>query len=371
VSRWSNSVGVIALASVRDLRWRSRRFFLAALATGLVFGLTLMMSGVVNSFSVDNRTTVDDLGASLWLVRTGSPGAFTDQVPFAAGAVAAVRQVRGVEAADPVFIGQAITAGAITPGTGTSPGASSDRVVNMIGVVPGGIGSPRVVSGHPVSGRDSVVADERLGVGVGQEIALNGVALEVVGLVKGVTYFAGQPAVFVTIGTADQLSADGAPFATAVLVKGMPEQPIPGFMALTNAQVRADLGRPTAQVGGTIRLVALLLWLVAACIIGAIVYMSALERRGDFAVLKATGTPSSHLFIGLVLQAILMALVAAVIGLFVEIPMSSGSEIAVTLSPSNYLAVPIVAVIVGIVASVLPARRAARVDPAIAFGGGK
>ena len=51
--------------------------------------------------------------------------------------------------------------------------------------------------------------------------------------------------------------------------------------------------------------------------------------------------------------------------------MSGSSQMAVRLSGSDYLAVPVVAVIVGILASILPARRAARVDPAIAFGGGK
>ena len=99
--------------------------------------------------------------------------------------------------------------------------------------------------------------------------------------------------------------------------------------------------------------------------------MSALERSLDFAVLKAVGTPSSHLFIGLVIQAVLIALGAAIVGFLVEIPMSGTSQMAVRLAPSNYLAVPIVAIIVGVVASILPARRAALVDPAIAFGGGK
>jgi len=156
-----------------------------------------------------------------------------------------------------------------------------------------------------------------------------------------------------------------------VLARGMPLRSTSGFTALTDAQVRADLARPTAQAAETIKLIEYLLWLVAAGIIGAIVYLSALERRGDFAVLKAVGTPSSHLFFGLVIQAVLIALGAAIVGILVEIPMSGTSQMAVRLAQSNYLAVPVVAVIVGVVASVPPARRAARVDPALAFGGGK
>ncbi len=368
MSGWSNSIDPICLASIRDLQWRSRRFLLAAFATGLVFGVALLMSGVANSFTVEIRNTVNALGASSWLVPTGSPGPFTDPAPFPTKDVVAIREVPGVKAADPIFVGGALTDGGITAAPYTNGPLSSERDVHVLGFVPGGVGSPQVVSGQPLGRPDAAVVDESLGVNVGQEIALNGFRFKVVGLVSGVTYFAGQPVAFVTLKAAQQISSDGAPVATAVLIRGVPERPIAGFSVLTDAQVRADLGRPTTQAEQTIQLIEVLLWIVAAGIIGAIVYLSALERKGDFAVLKAVGTPSSHLFIGLVIQAVLMAVGAAIIGVLVEIPMSSSSSMAVRLSPSNYLAVPIVAVIVGVVASILPARRAARVDPANTFG---
>jgi putative ABC transport system permease protein len=314
----SGALGPVWLASIRDLQWRSRRFLLAVLATGLVFGVALMISGVANSFNVEVKNTVGALGARFWFVPTGSLGPFTVAAPFPASDGAAIRRIPGVTAANPI-----------------------------------------------------PVVDESLGVKVGQEIALNGIRFKVNGLVNGVTYFAGQPVVFVTLRAADALTADGKALATAVLVRGMPIGSTSGFTALTDAQVRADLGRPTAQAAETIRLIEYLLWLVAAGIIGAIVYLSALERRGDFAVLKAVGTPSWHLFFGLVFQAVLIALGAAIVGILVEIPMSGTSQMAVRLAPSNYLAVPLVAVIIGVVASIPPARRAAGVDPAIAFGRGK
>ena len=241
----------------------------------------------------------------------------------------------------------------------------------MLGVVPGGVGSPHLATGRSLTQPDTAIADKSLGVSIGQTLQLNGYRFKVVGIVNGVTYFAGQPVVFVSLESADRIGSDGASVATAVLVKGQPQRPVPGFTELTDAKVRADLSRPTTQAAKTIQLIEVLLWLVAAAIIGAIVYLSALERRADFAVLKAVGSPSSHLFIGLMIQAVLVALGAAIIGILVEIPMSRGSQMAVRLSPSDYVAVPVVAVIVGVLASILPARRAAVVDPAIAFGGGR
>ena len=73
----TGSLGPIWLASVRDLQWRSRRFLLAVFATGLVFGLALMISGVANSFNVEVSNTVGALGAHVWFVPTGSLGPFT------------------------------------------------------------------------------------------------------------------------------------------------------------------------------------------------------------------------------------------------------------------------------------------------------
>jgi putative ABC transport system permease protein len=361
----SSSVASIFLVSARDLQWRFLRFLLAAVAAGLVFGLALLMSGVSNSFSVEISNTVNALGSPTWIVRTGSPGPFTDPALFPTSAVDAIRRVPGVTAADPMLVGRALTSGADTD----KSGVLSD--VNVLGIVPGGVGAPAVVAGRSVSGQSSVVVDDSLGARVGQRIALNGVLYNVVGLVDGVTYFAGEPAVFVTLQAAQRLNLGGEPLATAILARGSPRQSIPGFTVLNNADVRADLARPTAQAAKTIQLIEALLWLVAAGIIGAIVYLQALERRRDFAVLKAVGTPSSFLFAGLMLQAVILAIGAAAIGILAETPMSRGSAMAVHLSPFDILAVPIVALLVGMAASVLPARQAARVDPAIAFGSGK
>lgn len=349
------------------MQWRFVRFLLAAMATGLVFGVALMMSGVSNSFSVEITNTIGALGTPTWIVPAGSPGPFTDPTAFPASDVDAIRRLPGITAADPMLVGRALTAGAAKGGASTA----NEMGVNVLGIVPGGVGAPDVVAGHRVLGQDSAVVDESIGARVGQRISLNGVPFTVVGLVDGVTYFAGEPVVFVTLQAAERLNTGGAPLATAILARGAPHGRIPGFSLLDTAQVRTDLARPIAQASQTIQLIEVLLWLVAAGIIGAIVYLSALERRRDFAVLKAVGTPSTFLFAGLMLQAVTLALGAAAIGVLAELPMSHGSAMAVRLSTFDYLSVPTVAIVVGIVASVIPARRAARVDPALAFGSGK
>ena len=46
-------------------------------------------------------------------------------------------------------------------------------------------------------------------------------------------------------------------------------------------------------------LMAGLLWVVAAMIVGSMIYMSALERTRDFAVFKAVGVPTRSILAGL------------------------------------------------------------------------
>jgi putative ABC transport system permease protein len=363
----TSGVASVALVSARDMQWRLARFVLAAVATGLVFGVALMMSGVSNSFSVEITNTLGALGDPTWVVPAGSPGPFTDPIPVPARNVVVIRHAPGITAADPMLVGRALA----TLETSSGTPSASPRNMNVLGIVPGGIGAPKVVVGRPVSGQDTTVLDTSTGARVGQRIVLNGIPFTVVGLVDGVTYFAGEPVAFVTLRAAQRLNSGSAPLATAFLTRGSPRGALPGFTVLAPAKVRQDLARPTAQASQTIKLIEGLLWLVAAGIIGAIVYLSALERRRDFAVLKAVGTPSTYVFAGLVMQALVLAIGAATVGVIAEIPMSKMSAMAVRPSTIDYVAVPIVALVVGVVASVFPARRAAQVDPAIAFGSGK
>jgi len=319
------------------------------------------MSGVSNSFSVEIHDTVSALGAQSWLVSAGSPGPFTDPSVFPLSDVSRVAATPGVRQASPLLVGRALESFAGKP-------ASHDKVLNVLGVQLGGIGDPTPASGARLANDQQIVADSSTGLTVDEQATLNGLPFTVVGLVHGITYFAGQPAVFMDIGAVDRLDSNGEPVASAILVDGTPARSVPGFTTMSPAQVMEDLRRPVAEAIQTIKLIEVLLWLVAAGIIGAIVYLSAIERRVDFAVQKALGTPNWQIFVGLVVQAVAMAIGAAVISFAIEAIVAPTSAMAVRLSGADYAAVPILAIVVGVVASLVPTRSAGKVDPALAFG---
>ena len=129
-----------------------------------------------------------------------------------------------------------------------------------------------------------------------------------------------------------------------------------------------DLRRPLSAATATIGVLVLILWLVAAGIIGLMVYLAGLDRRVDFAVFKATGARNGPLLAGLVLQALLLALCAAGLAAAAASIVAPSFPIQVSLSVGSYALLVGVAVGVGLAVSVVSVRQATRVDPALAFG---
>jgi putative ABC transport system permease protein len=111
------------------------------------------------------------------------------------------------------------------------------------------------------------------------------------------------------------------------------------------------------------------MWLVAALIIGAVSYLSAIDRVRDFAVLKALGGSSETLAMSLMLQAVLAALLGALVALGLSRLMKPAVTVPVLFQGSAVLLLLAVAAVVGVLSSLIALRRAIVVDPALAFGG--
>jgi putative ABC transport system permease protein len=344
------------LLGLRDLQWRRRRFLVTVLATGLVFALALLMAGVKASFDNEIDRTVTSFHVDSWLVARGSIGPFTAPAGFPAARVEAIRRAPGVRRADPIAVVGATTR---TPST---------RSVNVVGVVPGGVGAPRG-DGSRALARGEAVVDDSLGLSLGDTVELSGRRYRVGALTHGLTYFAGSPTVKLSLGEAQKLRFAGRPLATAVLTQGRPSVVPRDFSAVNNREVATDLERPIREAKQTISLIRSLLWLVAAGIIGAVLYLSVLERTVDFAALKAIGVSTRSLVGALLLQALALALVSVVVAIGMEVAIAPMVAMSVEVPAASYVALTAVALIAGGLTSMVALRRAVRVDPALAFGG--
>ena len=345
------------LIALRDLQWRRRRFSIAVLATSLVFALTLLLTGAGNGLRNEASRIVDSFGADAWLVPEGTSGPFTASSVLDAHVADEVAGLDGVEGADP-FLYMRSTFGAEHPVD-----------VNVVGVRVGGVGEPRADVGRAPSGPGEALVDDALDAEVGDTIEVGGRPFRVVGVAGGISFNFGVPTVFAPIEDVQALAFDGQSFATAVVIQGEVGATPEGLTLLTNAEVVDDMRRPMASGLQTIDFINFLLWLIAAGIIGSIVYVSALERARDFAVMKATGAGNGPLLGGLALQALLLSGASAAVAVVLAKPLEGGFPFSIEVPGSAYVVLPLVAAVVGLVASLAGLRRAVRVDPAIAFGG--
>ena len=239
----------------------------------------------------------------------------------------------------------------------------------MIGAVPGGVGSPKVDDGRARCRSGEIAVGSRLGKNIGDTVQMGSKTLRVVGIVNGSGLYGGMPNVFLTLGDVQALTFGSAPLFTSIAIRGHPHGSIPGVRILTIAQTKKDLLQSVGAGRQTINFIVAALWLVAACIVGSVIYLSALERVRDFAVFKATGTGTAALLGGLAVQAVIVSLVAALIGAVLALLIAPSFPMPAEIPSSSFVILPVVAIVVGCLASLAGLRRAVTVSPAVAFGG--
>jgi len=342
-------------ATLRDLQWRRRRFLIAVTGTALVFAMSLLMSGLAASFTLETDRALDSIGADVWVIQKGASGPFTAFSPIPATDAERVAAVDGISAADPIiYVHQTI---------GDDP-----EDINLFGVVRGGIGEPELTDGRALEGPGEAIVDRELGIAVGETFMMSAREWEVVGETKNTTINGGIPTVFIGLEDAQELLLLG-PIALAIVATGEQSGTVEGLEFLTNDQAREDILRPLQNAAQSIDFVRILLWIVAACIVGSIVYLSAMERTRDFAVFKATGTSNGSLAGGLAIQAVILSVAAAILAAIIATLLAPVFPLPVEIPMSAYLWLFVIAIAVGLLASLAGLRRAVKVEPALAFGG--
>jgi putative ABC transport system permease protein len=348
------------LAALRDLKWRKRRFLIAIVGAGLVFATGLIGSGLSASFRNELDRTVAALGGDAFLVPFGSSGPFSSRQPFPTAVTAQAEQVNGVERAAPMVFARSTI---ILPS-----GRAMD--LNAFGVVPADLGSPLPTKGAPLAGSGEAVVDSSSGIEVGESFALGGRAFQVVGTTSNRTMFGHTPNVYIPLEDVQSILFQGQDVATALIVNGSPAAPVPeSVQVITNEQASEDAIRGLKSAVSTIDILRVLLWIVALTIVGSILYLSAIDRTGDIAVFKATGTSTLAIAGGMAVQALVVTVIASVMAVAFAWLLSPLFPVPPEIPMSAYLSLPLIAVGVGLLGSLGAVRRAVSIQPALAFGG--
>jgi putative ABC transport system permease protein len=342
--------------TLRNMQARARQFLIVIVGTALVFAMALLVTGLREAFKKEADTAISSIGGDAWVVPVGKEGPFTEFYDMGRASVEEIRAVPGVRRADAV----SLLPVAIHKG-------SDVKILTVVGHELRGLGEPLPDEGRRARKPGEVVADRTLGFHLGETFKVKGHRLTTVGLVSGLTFGGGNPLVYLP--REDLQALVGTSVTKAVVIKGTPRALPKGLKVLSRAQVRDDLLRPLRGADSAINYTRLLLWLVAAVIVGAVMYMSALERVRDFAVLKAVGATTRTLVLSLATEAVIACLLAAALAIGFAQLLLPIFPLPITFTVGAYAVLPVVAVVVGVVASLAGVRRAVRTDPAMAFAG--
>ncbi|MBU9766598.1 ABC transporter permease [Mycobacterium sp. TNTM28] len=346
------------IAALRDLQWRQRRFMIAVVGTGLVFAMTLVLTGLAYGFRVEAERSVDALGLDNFMIKEGAAGPFLGSAPLPPTEVQRAARLPGVQTAVPMVYGSS-----------TIPNNGTPRNVNVFGVPDRGPGTPTIKEGRAAQAPNEVAVSTTMHRPIGADIDVGADKLRVVGLVDDSTALAGQDNIYLTVPGAQQLLFSGQRLISSVGIVGTPGAAPPGFRIVDRAGAIDDMVRPLRGANQAMSLMAGLLWAVAALIVGSVIYLSALERTRDFAVFKAVGVATRSIMAGLAMQAVLVALLAALLGAGLSLVLGPPFPMRCDVPTAAFVALPIVAVGIGLLASVAGLRRAVTVDPALAFRG--
>ena len=342
------------LLTFRDLVYRKTRFIVVTILGAVVFALLFVMTGLVNQFNLEPAETVEQFGADEWVLPEGVSAPFTSISVMPAAAIGAV----DAATKSPVVITR----------SSLSDGTTPEEVV-LVGFESGGLGTPQVVEGRVPEAEGEAAIDRTLDIDVGADVTVAGAPFTVVGLTEDTTVLAGIPFVYLQLPEAQMLAFTTTEVISSVLVSGELGQLPSGLASLTSDDVVDQTLQPLEGAIASIDLVRALLWLVAAIIVGAVVYLSALDRQRDFAVLKAVGAPNKALLGSLALQAVLIALGAVALAAIIQVFLAPQFPLPVTVPARAFWQLPLLAVVMAIAAGAIGMRKVLRSDPSQAFSG--
>lgn len=357
----------------RNLLAEPRRLAASALAVGMAVMLILLLDGLWAGLRSQVTRYEDEAGAQLYVVASGTRSLFAEGSTIPISTLDTVERADGVDWAAPVRGRFAIL------------DLHGRKVATtLVGSVPGAHGGPwAMADGRLVADDDEAVVDEVLAerhdLDVGDRVDILGRSFHIVGLSRGTASFM-TGFVFITHGAADALLR--APTSTTTVLVGTAhpaevraELEADGLTVVDRDELRqAGLTLATRIYGTPLRLMVLVAFLAGTLVIALTAYTSVTERTREYGIVKAMGATRRHLTGLAVGQTGLLALAGTVMG-FVLFALgrlvitTARPQFTILLTSGAVLRAVGAAVVMGTVAALVPARRLAGLDPAVAYQG--
>ncbi len=360
------------MLALNEIRRGRGRFAAIIGALALIVFLVLTLAALGDGLFYGSTGAVRNTTATAYAFNSDAEGSLI-RSSLKETAVARAARAPGVAAASPV---------GVLLSAGDTPAGEQDLAV--FGIQADGAGVPTTVSEGrlPAPGEnDTAAIDQSLatsGVAVGDMVTVGRTDVEVVGVVDDVSYQL-QPTVWTSVRTWREMRNAVRPEFTgvtddinAVAIEG-PEgaaPQVPGLTVLTAEQT--GLAIPgVAQQKSTLNTIIYTALAVAALVVALFFALVVLEKRELFAALKALGTSTTRLGLGVVLQAVVATLIGIVIGAVASrlLGMVVPEQVPTLFRNDTLLTIAVFTLVAGVLGAAFSLRRIARIDPATAIGG--
>lgn len=355
----------------RNLLAEPRRLIAAAAGVGMALMLILLTDGLWEGIKANVTTYEDNVGADLFVAQAGTRNFFGAVSVIPASTVQTLRNDPDVEWAQPVrgFFAIVELHGKKVP-------------TYVIGSAPGATGGPwDVREGRAPRADDEIaigrVIAQRHDLGVGDQLAVMGRRFTVVGTTSD-AFMASF--VFMTHAATDDLLR--SPGTTSFVLVGTAHPDAvrrrlgdTGLAVLDPGQLaRNDLAlmaRAYEVPLGVMRGVA---FAIGSLVIALTAYTAIVERRREYGIVKAIGAHGRYLLSLALRQTMIVAVLGLVSGWFLflatrAVIASVRPQFVILATPEGVGRAVAAAVLMGFLASLLPARRLAKLEPAAAYRG--
>ncbi|MEI8238389.1 MAG: ABC transporter permease [Actinomycetota bacterium] len=358
---------------LRELRRQPNRFVVAVVVLSFLATLLLFLGGLLDGLYLGSTGAIRAQRADGIVYSASARDSFL-RSRITADMRATVEHVEGVTAVG--GLGFTLLGAKV-------PGKSDIANVAVAGyeIPPKGVPAP------PADGKG--VADDRLqdfGAKVGDTILVGPSATPVVltGFVHDTGYLL-QSTVWVNLSTWRAVQNANRPDSAvhgdvvqALVVQGKGDLPTAIDATTKGAtktltQSQAVLSLPgVKQQRDTFNQIIYTTIVVVLAVVGLFFSLLTLERLGLYGVLKAIGASSRRLFAGVLVQALVIAVIAFVIGSGLAMLASASlpASVPLQLVPARFVSTFVGLLVAAVLGSAISLRRVTRVDPASAIGSG-
>ncbi len=369
---------------LRDMAYRKARVVLTAIGVTVLISLILMLGGIMNGMRIQAKQYVESTGADIWISAKGSGGAFVGFSLLIPEYLAYLNTEEGLreKSASPLVFAQARPVIHNKQGKAIVVGYQLGKFGGPTRVVEGRLFTPSQFEDYRPEDKPTpeVVIDEKMNLEIGERISIGGKDLKVVGKVKSLMFVLDTPLLFMDIRTAQDVLLNNYLHVNMMIAKTAE-----GHTAEEVAQKLDEQGSIEARTLNqtvddilktyvtepmkAVQFLRVMLWLAAGIIVAMITYVTTLEKTQEIGVLKAIGASNRYVMSLLLKQVALMSVVGVMCGVILSYLFAAAAPIFVAINPVESGAVALISFIVCCGGGYLAGRKAATVDPMVAFRG--